>query len=386
MSNMFRYDSLKILEGAYGISLRELALFAEATYRTGEAMSPLEKAISVILFKLEGQTIMRHPNWHMEDRLLLGRVEAARGTVRMGDGDHELVTSDFPTVDWSDPYALSDDEIAVMDNLLAAVRTSYKLNAHVNFLYEHGSAYLVHNDDVLFHACVPMNEDGTFHPVNHQGQLLAGKAYYDYADRLARRAWQESDEVSLDWMWYLWCGRYSPLSGRLMRTFERTYLTDRSTWVEPRDPYYALTDDADVCRRILEEFGAAPGRGHDIKRHTPLHPTPGAPPVRARGRRGARPAPPPSPVSKTTGIGGYTLISDPRGMRIKAHRPFGSIADVLDLNADIMSDDDRFELEARPLTVGDTDTGDEIREQIRDLRALLDAYRSGELPERTTRA
>ena len=171
-----------------------------------------------------------------------------------------------------------------------------------------------------------------------------------------------------------------------MRTFERTYLTDRSTWVEPRDPYYALTDDADVCRRILEEFGADPVRGHVINGHTPVHASAGERPVRAGGRLVVIDGGFCQAYHKTTGIGGYTLISDPRGMRIKAHRPFGSIADVLDLNADIMSDDDRFELEARPLTVGDTDTGDEIREQIRDLRALLDAYRSGELPERTTRA
>ncbi len=384
--NNIRYDSLKILEGAYGISLRELALFAEATYQAGEAMSPLEKAISVILFKLEGQTIMRHPNWHMEDRLLLEHVDAERGVCIMDGREYELVTCDFPTVDWSDPYALSEDEIHVMDNLLSAVRSSYKLNAHVNFLYERGSAYLVHNNDVLFHACVPMNEDGTFHPVNHQGQLLAGKAYYDYADRLARRAWQEHDEVSLDWMWYLWCGRYSPLSGRLMKTFERTYFVDRSTWEEPRDPYYALTDDADVCRRVLEEFGVDPEHGHIINGHTPVHASEGEKPVRAGGHLLVIDGGFCQAYHKTTGIGGYTLISDPRGMRIKAHRPFGSIADVLDLNADIMSDDDRFELEPRPLTVGDTDTGDEIREQIADLRALLDVYRSGDLQERQTRS
>ncbi len=383
--NNIRYDSLKILEGAYGISLRELALFAEATYRAGDAMTPLEKAISVILFKLEGQTIARHPNWHMEDRLLLGTVDPARGVARVGERDYQLVTTDFPTLDPADPYALTDDELRVMDNLLAAVRGSYKLAAHVGFLYEHGSAYLVHNDDVLFHACVPMNEDGTFHPVNHQGQLLAGKEYYDYADRLARRAWHESDEVSLDWMWYLWCGRYSPLSGRVIKTFERTYFTDRSTWAEPRDPYYALTDNPEVCRRILEEFGADPRHGHIINGHTPVHASEGESPVRAGGRLVVIDGGFCQAYHKTTGIAGYTLISDPRGMRIKAHRPFGSIADVLDLNADIMSDDDRFELEPRPLTIDDTDTGADIREQIADLRALLDAYRSGELPERTAR-
>ncbi len=383
--NNIRYDTLKILEGSYGISLRELALFAESTYRADDAMTPLEKAISVILFKLEGQTIRRHPNWHMEDRLLLGTVDPERGTARVGDTDYELVTTDFPTLDPADPYALSDDEERVMSNLLSAVRSSYKLSAHVGFLYEHGSAYLVHNDDVLFHACVPMNEDGTFHPVNHQGQMLYGKAYYDYADRLARRAWHEHDEVSLDWMWYLWCGRYSPLSGRVVKTFERTYFKDRSTWEEPRDPYYALTNDPQACRRILEDFGVDPDHGHIINGHTPVHASKGESPVRANGHLVVIDGGFCQAYHKTTGIGGYTLISDSNGMRIKAHRPFSSISDVLDLNADIMSDDDRFETEAQPLTVNDTDTGAEIREQIADLRGLLAAYRSGDIPERASR-
>ena len=383
--NNIHYDSLKILESAYGVSLRELALFAEATYRADDGMSPVEKAISVILFKLEGQTILRHPNWQMEDRLLLGSVDPARGTCVVDGQAYELRTSDFPTLDAADPWALSVEEQALMDNLLEAVRTSDKLRAHVNFLYEHGSAYLVSNDNVLFHACVPMNEDGTFHPVNHQGQLLSGRAYYDYADRLARRAWLEHDQVSLDWMWYLWCGRYSPLSGRVVKTFERTYFTDRSTWEEPRDPYYRLMGDPAVCARVLEDFGCDPARGHVINGHTPVHAAEGEKPVRAGGRLVVIDGGFCEAYHKTTGIAGYTLIADPRGMRIKAHRPFASIADVLDLNADIMSDDDRFEACPRPLTIDDTDTGADIREQIADLRALLDAYRSGELPERTAR-
>lgn len=383
--NNIHYDSLKILESAYGVSLRELALFAEATYRADDGMSPVEKAISVILFKLEGQTISRHPNWGMEDRLLLGHVNPQRGTCEVGGRAYELRTRDFPTLDASRPYELTAEEARVMDNLLEAVRTSDKLRAHVNFLYEHGSAYLVSNDNVLFHACVPMDEDGTFHPVNHQGQLLAGRAYYDYADRLARRAWLEHDQVSLDWMWYLWCGRYSPLSGRVVKTFERTYFTDRSTWDEPRDPYYRLMDDPSACARVLEDFGCDPVHGHVINGHTPVHASKGERPVRAGGRLVVIDGGFCEAYHKTTGIAGYTLISDPRGMRIKAHRPFASIDDVLDLNADIMSDDDRFEARSSPLTVGDTDTGADIREQIADLRALLAAYRAGELPERTAR-
>lgn len=381
--NNIHYDSLKILESAYGVSLRELALFAEATYRADDGMSPVEKAISVILFKLEGQTIRRHPNWHMDDRLLLEHVDAERGVAVVDGREYELRTRDFPTLEADDPYALTPEEQRVMDNLMNAVRSSDKLRRHVGFLFEHGSTYLVHNGNVLFHACVPMNEDGSFCAVNHQGQMLSGRAYYDYADRLARRAWHEHDQVSLDWMWYLWCGRFSPLSGRVVKTFERTYFADRSTWGEPRDPYFSHTEDPAMCARVLEEFGADVERGVIINGHTPVHAAAGESPVKAGGRLVVIDGGFCQAYHSTTGIAGYTLIADPEGMRIKAHRPFGSIADVLDLNADIVSDDDRFQRNPRPLFIGDTDTGADIRGQIADLRALLDAYRTGEILERT---
>lgn len=381
--NNIHYDSLKILESAYGVSLRELALFAEATYRADDGMSPVEKAISVILFKLEGQTIRRHPNWHMDDRLLLGHVDAERGVAVVDGREYELRTRDFPTLEADDPYALTPEEQRVMDNLMNAVRSSDKLRRHVGFLFERGSTYLVHNGNVLFHACVPMNEDGSFCAVNHQGQMLSGRAYYDYADRLARRAWHEHDQVSLDWMWYLWCGRFSPLSGRVVKTFERTYFADRSTWEEPRDPYFSHTEDPAMCARVLEEFGADVERGVIINGHTPVHAAAGESPVKAGGRLVVIDGGFCQAYHSTTGIAGYTLIADPEGMRIKAHRPFGSIADVLDLNADIVSDDDRFQRNPRPLFIGDTDTGADIRGQIADLRALLDAYRTGEVLERT---
>ena len=381
--NNIHYDSLKILESAYGVSLRELALFAEATYRADDGMSPVEKAISVILFKLEGQTVRRHPNWHMDDRMLLEHVDAERGVAVVDGREYELRTRDFPTLEADDPYALTPEEQRVMDNLMNAVRSSDKLRRHVGFLFEHGSTYLVHNGNVLFHACVPMNEDGSFCAVNHQGQMLSGRAYYDYADRLARRAWHEHDQVSLDWMWYLWCGRFSPLSGRVVKTFERTYFADRSTWEEPRDPYFSHTEDPAMCARVLEEFGADVERGVIINGHTPVHAAAGESPVKAGGRLVVIDGGFCQAYHSTTGIAGYTLIADPEGMRIKAHRPFGSIADVLDLNADIVSDDDRFQRNPRPLFIGDTDTGADIRGQIADLRALLDAYRIGEIPERT---
>ena len=380
--NNIHYESLSILESAYGVSLRELALFSEATYTQDDGMTPMEKAISVILFKLEGQVIMRHPNWHMEDRLLLEHVDPARGVLDLNGTAYEMRTRDFPTLDPAHPYELSADERRVMDGLMDAVHSSDKLRAHIGFLYDHGSAYLVRNGNAIFHACVPMNEDGTFCAVRHQDQVLAGREYYDYADRLARQAWHEHDQVSLDWMWYLWGGRYSPLSGRVVKTFERTYLTDRFTWQEPRDPYFRLTEKPEVARRILMEFGADPVHGHIINGHTPVHAADGESPVKAGGLLVVIDGGFCQAYHRTTGIAGYTLISDPRGMRIKAHRPFGTIADVLDLNADIMSDDDRFEIYPSPKTIGDTDTGTQIRGQVADLRALLDAYRTGLLPER----
>lgn len=380
--NNVHYDSLKILENAYGVSLRELTVFAEQTYRQDDGMDPVEKAISVILFKLEGKVILRHPNWQMDDRLLLEHVDPARGVVTIDGVEYPMRTRDFPTLDPKHPYELTEGERQVMDNMMSAVRHSEKLQAHIGFLYDHGSAYLVHNGNVLFHACVPMNEDGTFCPVNHQGQMLAGKEYYDYTDRLARRAWHEHDQVSLDWMWYLWCGRLSPLSGRVMKTFERTYLSDKSTWEEPRDPYYEHVEDPAACRMILEEFGCSPD-GVIINGHTPVHAAAGENPVKAGGMLVVIDGGFCQAYHQTTGIAGYTLIADPTGMRIKAHRPFASIKDVLDLNADIMSDDDRFRRWPRPLTVGDTDAGVQIREQIADLRELLSAYRNGDVPERT---
>ncbi|MCR5392349.1 MAG: fructose-1,6-bisphosphatase, partial [Olsenella sp.] len=281
--NNIHYESLSILESAYGVSLRELALFSEAIYTQDDGMTPMEKGISVILFKLEGQVIMRHPNWHMEDRLLLGHVDASRGVLELNGTTYEMRTRDFPTLDPAHPYELSADEKRVMDGLMDAVRSSDKLRAHIGFLYDHGSAYLVRNGNAIFHACVPMNEDGTFCAVRHQDRLLAGREYYDYADRLARQAWHEHDQVSLDWMWYLWCGRYSPLSGRVVKTFERTYLTDRSTWEEPRDPYFRLTEKPEVARRILTEFGADPVHGHIINGHTPVHAADGESPIKAGG-------------------------------------------------------------------------------------------------------
>ncbi|MCH3968415.1 MAG: fructose-1,6-bisphosphatase [Atopobiaceae bacterium] len=379
--NNVHYRTLEVLESAYGISLRQLAVFAGATYKADDGMNPCEKAISVILFKLEGQLVKRHPEFDMDDRLLLDHVDPDLGVVKIAGVDHALATCDFPTLDPTRPYELSPEEKVVLDGLVTSFRESERLHAHIDFLYEHGSIYLVHNGNLLFHGCVPLTDHGSFRSVSCSGQRYAGRSYLDFADRVCRRAWQGSDPDALDWMWYLWCGRYSPLCGRVVKTFERTYLTDEKTWVEAEDPYYQLLESPGTCERILAEFGLAGPACHIVNGHMPVRAAQGESPIKADGRLIVIDGGFCKAYHKTTGIAGYTLIADPTGMRIKAHRPFESVRAALESNADIVSESDQFETYERPLTIADTDTGDAINAQIADLQTLLGAYRSGELTE-----
>lgn len=380
--NNVRYHTLDVLEGAYGISLRELALFADRNYVEYDVISPMEKAISVILFKLEGQLIMRNPEFGMEGRLLLDKIDVVDGTVTIDGVPHALRTCDFPTINTAHPYELDADESRVLDGLVRSFKSSERLRRQVEFLYERGSIYLVRNGNLLFHGCLPLEDDGSFSRVTCEGREYSGREYMDFCDRIARRAWHVGDQASLDWMWYLWCGRHSPLSGRVVKTFERTFVDDRSTWEEPEDPYYRLTHDEGVCARILEEFGLDGEHGHIVNGHRPVKAIEGESPSRAGGRLLVIDGGFCSAYHKKTGIAGYTLISSSDGMRIKAHRPFQSVEAALDEDADIESDVTVIEREPRELRIADTDTGADIRRQIRDLSRLLSAYREGILSER----
>ncbi len=381
-----RNRTLDLLEGAYGISLRELALFAERAYRHDDRVSALEKAISVMYFKLEGQLAARHPEFEMEDRLLLDKLNLIHGTVEIAGEPRELSVCDFPTVDPADPYTLSEEEARIMAGLVTSFRESKRLHEHVSFLYEEGSVYLVCNDNLIFHGCIPMNPDGTFRAVRCLGESLSGRRYLDFCDAIARRAWYEGDRDALDWMLYLSCGKLSSASGRVMKTFERCFVADRSTWDEPQDPYWELAERPEVVADVLREFGVDPERGHVINGHTPVLTARGEKPVRAGGRFLIIDGGFCEKYHNKTGIAGYTLVSDDHGMRIKAHLPFESVEAALARNADIgeasVTEITRSE---RRLHVSDTDVGAHIRGQIRDLQALLDAYRTGELPEHAQR-
>lgn len=381
LRNNLRYGNFEILENDYGISLRELVSFADRTYRAGERITPLIKAINVMLFKLEGQIILRHPEFDMHDRLLLDKIDLADATVEIDGTRWPLTTSDFPTLDPDSPYELTPEEGRIIDKLVQEFTGSDHLRSHIDFLYRHGSMYLVRNSNLLFHGCVPMSADGTFTNVNCLGTWRAGRDYMDFCDSIARRAWRTREQEALDWMWYLWVGHNSPASGRLVKTFERSYIADESTWAEPMDPYFELTREVPACDAIMREFGIVPGSGHIINGHTPVKTIKGESPIRADGRLLVIDGGFCQAYHPKTGIAGYTLIASSRGMRLKAHEAFKSVEEAIMRNADIQSETTRFDVPTRRLMVSDTDTGEEIRAQINDLRQLLEAYRTGQLPE-----
>ena len=378
--NCLSYNNISVLEQGYGISLRPLVLFAEKMYDEEDPNKAAKKAISIILFKLEGQIIRRNPEYQMEDRLLLDKVDYENASIELGGKTYPLKEKRFPTVDRDDPYKLSQAEREIMDELEKLFLESEQLQRHVEFLYSHGSMYQVFNGNLLFHGCVPLDESGNFDGVVFGKRCYRGREYLDYAEHVARRAWsKEAKEKDRDFMWYLWCGRKSPLSGRNTKTFERTYVLDESTWYEESNPYYKFYEEEKVCNMILHEFGLYFERAHIINGHTPVRTSKGEHPVRANGKLMVIDGGFCKSYHKTTGIAGYTLIFNSHGIRIKSHQPFLSVYAALTENKDIESKSELVETEKERLMVRDTDSGKKIKEDIEALKMLLRAYREGEL-------
>ena len=288
--NNLKYHNIRILENSYGISLRDLTLFAEKLYPDTEPMEAALKAISVLLFKLEGQVILRNPDYQMTDKLLLHQVNVQNHTVCIAGTDYEICEETFPTVsfDPSNPevsYELTVEEKQVMEGLRMAFVGSVRLRQHMDFLYQKGSMYRIFNGNLLFHGCVPLDESGNLEGVVFHQKRYRGRDYLDYAERIARRAWsKDATQKELDFMWYLWCGRKSPLSGRNIKTFERTYVKDESTWHEASNPYYQYYEQEKICNMILHEFNLYSDRSHIINGHTPVRTSRGEHPVRANRR------------------------------------------------------------------------------------------------------
>lgn len=382
--NNLKYNNTKILENSYGISLRNLALFAEKIYPNEEPMKAALKAISVMLFKLEGQVILRNPDYNMTDKLLLHKVNVEKQTVEIDGTEYAIKEEAFPTVnfdsgDIEDVYQLSEEEEQVMEGLRMAFVNSIRLRQHIDFLYQKGSMYRIFNGNLLYHGCVPLDESGNLEGVAFGKKRYHGREYLDYAERIARRAWsKDARQKDRDFMWYLWCGRKSPLSGRNIKTFERTYVLDENTWFEQSNPYYKFYHEEKICNMILHEFGLYSERSHIINGHTPVRTSKGEHPVRANGKLLVIDGGFCKSYHKTTGIAGYTLIFNSHGIRIKSHQPFQSVYAALTENKDIESKSELVETEKERLMVRDTDSGKKIKEDIDGLKMLLQAYRNGD--------
>ena len=382
--NNLKYNNTKILENSYGIRLRNLALFAEKIYPNEEPMKAALKAISVMLFKLEGQVILRNPDYNMTDKLLLHKVNVEKQTVEIDGTEYAIKEEAFPTVnfdsgDMEDIYQLSEEEEQVMEGLRMAFVNSIRLRQHIDFLYQRGSMYRIFNGNLLYHGCVPLDESGNLEGVAFGKKRYHGREYLDYAERIARRAWsKDARQKDRDFMWYLWCGRKSPLSGRNIKTFERTYVLDENTWFEQSNPYYKFYHEEKICNMILHEFGLYSERSHIINGHTPVRTSKGEHPVRANGKLLVIDGGFCKSYHKTTGIAGYTLIFNSHGIRIKSHQPFQSVYAALTENKDIESKSELVETEKERLMVRDTDSGKKIKEDIDGLKMLLQAYRNGD--------
>lgn len=372
--NCVRYHNCAVLENAYGIPLRRLAVCAREWYPELDEQRAMEEAITVILFKLEGQCILAHPEYRMEERLLLDKIDPAAGILRLGDRTVPLGVHRFPTLDPTDPYRLNEAESQIMENLRASFEASARLQQQVNFLYQKGGMYLVYNGNLIFHGCIPLDKNGDFVTMELGGAPYQGRALLDKAEQVARHARRDRDPESLDAMWYLWCGKNSPLSGRDIKTFERAYCPDRALWQEPRNPYYSFCDQKQTCTMILHEFGLYGKHHHIINGHTPVHVKQGESPIKADGMLVVIDGGFCQAYQAQTGIAGYTLIYNSHGMRIKAHRPFAGVDAVLEQNCDIESNSFRFDCEEHRRMVADTDAGVRIKASIAELQKLKAYY------------
>ena len=409
LSNSIHYNNLEVIETGYGISLRPLALFANEFYKDVDCScfkakfagddannytekdkalaARMHKAITIILFKLEGQKILRHPEFGMEDRLLLDKIDYEKKSIVIDGVEYQLSDTDFPTVDRSNPYELSPEEDEVINQLTNSFQRSEKLQRHVRFLYSKGGLYKIYNGNLLLHGCIPLTPEGELLTFRADGKILSGRAFLDYAEAVARQGYyakpgSEERQYGMDYLWFLWCGRGSPVFGRdRMTTFERRLIKDESSWAEPKNAYYTFYNDPAVCERLLREFGLEGPHCHIINGHVPVKSRKGESPIKGGGKlividggfcRAYQP---------TTGIAGYTLIYNSESMRIVSHEPFEGRENAIRENRDILSSSVVFERMDDKVKIRSTDIGSELQHQVEDLKALLAAYRSGLVKE-----
>ena len=401
-----RYGSLDTIEDGYGINLIPLATFAldvykdvncdafaikyNTDYNTKDLSMDMKihKAIAIMQLKLEGQAIKRHPEFEMDDRLLLDKIDFEKKTVTVCGKEYSMKDMDLPTIDPADPYSLTADEEQVMERLRQAFLKCEKLQKHVRFLFSNGGLYKIHNSNLLYHGCMPLDEEGNFKSVEVDGRRYSGKELYDVLDNLARKGYYAKNEPAemrkaQDYIWYIWAGPNSPVFGKdKMSTFERYFVEDKKTHKETKNIYYSLLDNEEILNRILREFGLDTKKSHIINGHVPVELKKGETPVKCDGKLLIIDGGFSKAYQNKTGIAGYTLVANSHGMRLVAHEPFESTEAAILRESDIFSDSTVVETAPVRIRVADTDAGAELRETIKQLEHLLQAYRDGIIIEK----
>lgn len=402
--NCARYGNLSILEDAYGINILPLASFALDAYRDDPCVAfalkgnpdlppqelemnvKIQKAMAIIQFKVEGKLIDENPGFGLDDRKLLDKIDYERGTVMLDGVEYELTDTVFPTVDPADPYRLTPEEEDVMQRLEQAFTGCEKLQRHMRFFLDAGSLYKIHNGNLLFHACVPLNADGSLMETDVFGEAYKGRALYDVMERYVRAAFDDADpelaKRGRDLLWYLWLGEGSPLFAKSkMATFELYLIAEKEARKEVKNPFYTYLNDERVMAGIFEDFGMDPETSRIVCGHVPVKVKDGEDPVKCNGRVLTIDGGFSKAYQPTTGIAGYTLISNSYGFVLAAHEPLESMRAAVVNELDIHSSRKVVERVEKRTLVADTDTGAELKQQVADLEQLLEAYRKGEIPE-----
>lgn len=405
ITNSVRHNNLEILEDVYGINLRPLANFAETTYDDAPIWRPrktteddyynlkhvrqaakIHKAISIIMYKLEGNFASIHPEYHMTHRCLLDKINYQDSTIDIDGSIYHLEDTTFPTIDKEEPYKLTEEEEIIINDLVKSFLNSEALQRHMKIFIEKGSMYKIENNNLMYHALVPLNADGSLKEVSFEDGTFKGKELFDYLDTKIRKLYYDrgsSSQYELDLMWYLWCGPDSPFFGKdKMTTMERVLIKDKSSHKEKRNYYYQYQEDIEVMKHIMNNFGLInTTEAHIINGHIPVEKINGETPLKANNRVIVIDGGFSKAYQKTTGIAGYTLVSGSTGMRIIAHQPFTSTEDAITNNQDINYSIDIENNSAKRLTIADVDKGIEIKNQIHDLKLLILYYESGLIKE-----
>lgn len=400
-----RYNNIAILEDSYGINIRPLSTFAMETYKNDSCnnfmpkvydeskydnsdktnIAKIHKAITIIQFKLEGQLIKKHPEYKLQDRLLLDKMNLEKGYVEINGEKYELNDTNFPTLNLNNIYELTKEENEVMERLCESFRHSQRLNEHIDFIYQIGELYTIFNSNLLFHACIPMEENGEFKKVEFLGEKLKGKKYLDKINETIKEIYAHKDDVNnelVDIMWYLWVSPDSPFFGKdKMATFESYFVKDKQMHKEEKNSYYYLTSQEEICDKILKEFGLDEKESHIVNGHIPVKAKDGESPIRANGKLLVIDGGFAKSYQEKTGNAGYILTYNSNGLLLSQNKPFESVEKAINEEKDIISELVVKKTGTIRKTVGDTDIGNKLKKEIKDLEELLEFYKSGKLKQ-----